>query len=162
MTGCPSPGFEIKNATVNKRTFGGHELKWTNGVSLAPDEYYKGCMALVKDPTAGVDENGKPCPAYRKLKEGEYCYDAFMRCDSDQTAENACRTLRANVIVSGVVFADAIVGLWAGADPCKLHSNNPAVLSLKVKLQSGLGDPSEEELADWGLNADGTPVEEEG
>lgn len=161
MTGCPAPGFEIKNAHLNKRSFGGHELKWTSGVPLAPDEYYKGCTLLVKDPEAGIDEEGNPCPAYRKLAVGEYCYDAVMRCDSDQTAENYCRTLRANVIVSGVVFIDALVGLWPGADSCKLVSNHPAVLSLKMKVQSGLGDPSDEELADWGLDENAEPLPEE-
>lgn len=160
MTGCASPGFEIKNAHLNKRAFGGHELRWSRGVPLAPDEYYVGCTPLVKDDKAGTDENGAPCPAYRKLAEGEYCYDVILRCDSDQLAENACRTLRGTVLVSGEFFIDALAGLWNGIDVCKLVSNHPAVLGLKAKVMSGLGDPSEEELAEWGLDENGDPLPE--
>ena len=152
MTGCDKPGYSV-TAHVNNRNFGAHRgLKWTNGVNLAPDVYYDGCTPLVKE-VADVEINGVTAKRaqYRKMKADERCFDVVMRCDSDQLAANVCRTLRSTVIISGEIFEDALINLPDGVDVKDIESSNPAVLSLRSKICSGLGRPTEEELTAWGL-----------
>lgn len=153
MGSCPAPGYEVTGAHINKRTFGAHDgLKWTHGVWLAPDEYYAGCTPLVKDEMDYTKEDGTTGQrvTYRKMAAADRCFDAVVRCDSDQDAANLCRTLRASVIISGRIFEDGLVNLPDGVSIDEIEGRIPAVLSLRKKICSGLGRPTEDQLTAWG------------
>lgn len=152
MTGCPNPGYSTK-AHGNQRQFGAHRgLKWSHGVNLALDVLYKGCTPLVKETVDVDDGTGTMVPRlqYRKMLAAERCFDAVIRCESDQQASNQARTGRASVIVAGEIFEDAINDIPAGVDVSEIESSNPAVLSLRKKIDSGLGTPTDAELTAWG------------
>lgn len=153
MTGCGEPGYSVKGH-VNQRQFAAHRgLKWSHGVNLKADAYYAGCTPLVKETVEVDDGTGTMVPRlqYRHMLATERCFDAVLRCPSDQQAANLSRTLRASVIVHGEMFEDAIQGLPDGVDVSEIESSSPATLSLRKKVASGLGDPTEAELNAWGM-----------
>ena len=151
MTGCDAPGYAVKGAHVNKRTFGAHNGRWSYGVNLAPDTYYEGCTPLVKEVGNAPDEEGNTVSRvqYRKMNADDRCFDVVLRCDSDQAADNACRTLRGTVLVEGEIFQDALNNLPEGVDIRDIDSNHPGVLTLRAKICSGLGRPTDAQIEAW-------------
>ena len=153
MTGCDGPGYAVSGAHINTRTFGAHDGRWSYGVNLKPDTYYDGCTPLVKEVASVTNEKGDVVTRaqYRKMNAGERCFDVVLRCNSDQEAANVCKTLRGTVLVEGEIFQDALNNLPDGVDIRDIDSSNPGSLTLRAKICSGLGRPSDEELTAWGV-----------